>query len=56
MRVAARVGLTGMDTENLYFYSYDSAANSFRLIAEPNYRVDANGFLWFNTDRAVVLL
>jgi len=51
VRVAARVDLTGMDVEGLYFYSYDSAANTFRLIVEPNYRIDANGFLWFNTDR-----
>jgi len=49
VRVAARVDLTGMDAESLYFYSYDRAANTFRLIAEPNYRIDANGFLWFNT-------
>jgi len=51
VRVAARVDLNGMDADNLYFYSYDSTANTFRLIAEPNYRVDSNGFLWFNTDR-----
>jgi len=51
VRVAARVDLTGKDTDNLYFYNFDREANTFRLIAEPNDRVDANGFLWFNTDR-----
>ncbi|MCL2857765.1 MAG: InlB B-repeat-containing protein, partial [Oscillospiraceae bacterium] len=49
VRVAARVDLAGMDVENLYFYNFDREANTFRLIAEPNYRVDGNGFLHFNT-------
>jgi len=49
-RVAARIDLTGMDVENLYFYSYNREANTFRPIAEPNYRIDANGFLHYNTN------
>jgi len=51
VRAAARVDLTGKDTDNLYFYNFDREANTFRLIAEPNDRVDSNGFLWFNVDR-----
>jgi len=51
VRAAARVDLTGKDTDNLYFYTFDREANTFRLIAEPNDRVDSNGFLWFNVDR-----
>jgi len=50
VRVAARVDLTGKDTDNLYFYNFDREANTFRLIANPNDRVDANGFLWFDKD------
>jgi len=50
VRVAARVDLTGMDADNLYFYSYDSAENRFRRIPEPNHRVDVNGFLHFSVD------
>ncbi|MCL2589066.1 MAG: InlB B-repeat-containing protein, partial [Oscillospiraceae bacterium] len=57
VRAAARVDLTGMDAENLRFYNYDRAANTFRPIAAPNYRVDANGFLWFSVEQggAVVI-
>ena len=51
VRAATRVDLTGMDVENLRFYSYDRAANTFRPIAVPNYRVDANGFLWFSVEQ-----
>jgi len=51
VRAAARVDLTGMDAENLRFYSFDRAANTFRPIAAPNYRVDGNGFLWFDTQQ-----
>ena len=52
VRVAARVDLAEMDAENLAFYNYDRVTNTFRQIREPNYRVDANGFLHFSTDRA----
>jgi len=48
---AARIDLTGKDTDNLYVYTYDRASNTFRLIAEPNDRIDSNGFLWFSKDR-----
>jgi len=50
VRVAARVDLTGMNANNLVFYNFDSATNTFRIIARPDYRIDTNGFLWFNTD------
>jgi len=50
IRVAARVDFTGMSTGNLYFYSYDRGANTFRRIANPNHRIDGNGFIHFNTD------
>ena len=50
VRAAARVDLTGMNANNLYFYNYDRATNMFRLIAAPNYRIDANGYVHFNTD------
>jgi hypothetical protein len=49
VQVAARVDLTGMNTANLVFYSYNQATNSFRRIAAPEYRIDANGFLHFTT-------
>jgi len=49
VRVAARVDLTGMDTGNLHFYSYDDQTNRTVRIPTPNYHVDASGFLHFST-------
>jgi len=49
VRVAARVNLADMNIQNLVFYSYDRASNSYRRIANPAYRIDANGFLHFTT-------
>ena len=46
--VAARLS-PDMDTANLVFYTYDREANRFTLIANPNARVDSNGFVHFNT-------
>ncbi|MFV0399922.1 MAG: beta strand repeat-containing protein [Oscillospiraceae bacterium] len=47
--IAAKVDLTGMSTSNLYFYSYDSTKNSIVPITQPNYWVDSNGYLRFET-------
>ena len=49
VHIAAKVDLTGMDTQSLYFYSYDKKANSYKRIANPNYWIDTNGFLHFTT-------
>lgn len=37
IQTAARVGLSGMDTENLYFYSYDKKANTYKNLEKPAY-------------------
>ena len=52
VEIAAKVDLTGMDTENLYFYSYDKASNSYKRIEKPNYWIDKNGYLHFTTELA----
>ena len=52
VQIAARVDLTGMDTENLYFYSYDKKANSYKRIEKPAYWIDKNGYLRFTTEYA----
>lgn len=52
VRIAARVDLSGMDTKNLYFYSYDKATNSYRRIEKPAYWIDKNGYLHFTTEYA----
>jgi len=49
MHIAARVSLTGMDVDNLYFYSYNPATHTFVRIQNPRYWVDTNGYLRFNT-------
>lgn len=48
-KVAAKLDLTGFDTENLYIYRYDKQTNTYSLINTP-YRIDANGYLHFHTD------
>ena len=50
--IAAKVDLTGMDTSNLYFYSYDKATNTYRRIEKPAYWIDKNGYLRFTTELA----
>lgn len=54
--IAAKADLTGMNTTNLYFYSYDRAANSISAIAQPNYWVDSNGYLRFETSVLVTII
>ncbi len=50
--VAAKLDLAGMDTANLYFYYYDPVTNSYIRIENPEYRIDANGYLHFKTEYA----
>jgi len=47
--IAARLNTSEMDRKNLYFYCYDKRKNSYMRIANPNYYVDKNGYLHFNT-------
>lgn len=47
--IAVKADLTGLDTDNLVFTSYDLAQNTIRVISNPNYSIDANGYLHFNT-------
>lgn len=47
--IAAKVDLSGMNTQNLYFYAYSSANNSYDRITAPAYYVDSAGYLHFNT-------
>ena len=50
--IAAKVNLTGMDTENLHFYSYNKTTNTYAPIAKSNYHIDAHGYLHFETNLA----
>lgn len=52
VEIAAKVDLTGMDTKNLVFYSYDKATNAYRRIEKPAYWIDTNGYLHFYTELA----
>ncbi|GHU80831.1 hypothetical protein FACS1894191_6930 [Clostridia bacterium] len=46
-KIAAKI-----DPTTLYFYSYDSATNTYRQIKDPNCWVDKNGYLHFDTELA----
>lgn len=52
VKIAAKVNLPGDSIENLSFYSYNSADNTFKAINAPKYWVDTNGYLHFYTDLA----
>ena len=52
VEIAAKVDLTGMDTNRLYFYSYNAASNTYRRIENPAYWIDSNGYLRFTTEYA----
>lgn len=47
--IAAKVDLSNMNTQNLYFYAYNSENNSYDRITAPAYYVDSAGYLHFNT-------
>ena len=49
--VAAKVDLEGLNTKNLYFYSYDKATNSYERITTRHW-IDTNGYLRFTTTLA----
>ena len=50
--VAAKIDLSDADTQNLCFYSYNRATNSYQRIAAPAYWIDENGYLRFTTPYA----
>ena len=52
VRAAARLDTPGMDAGNLVFYAYDRQTNLYRRILNPNYRIDANGYVHFDTSIA----
>jgi|GEM_PF-4032331 len=52
VQIAARLDLTGMETNSLCFYSYDKKTNAYKRIEKPAYRTDKNGYLHFTTELA----
>lgn len=50
--IATKIDLTGMDTKNLYFYSYDKETNCYQRVKNPDYWIDQNGYLHFTTPYA----
>ena len=46
--IAAKFNTT-LNAQNLAFYVYDRTANTFRRIQSPNYRIDSNGYVHFDT-------
>lgn len=52
VEIAAKVNLTGMDTKNLCFYSYNSGTKTYNRIEKPLYWIDRNEYLHFTTELA----
>jgi uncharacterized repeat protein (TIGR02543 family) len=49
INIAAKIDLTGMDTENLFFYRYNVETNSYTRLTSVQYSIDGNGYLHFMT-------
>ncbi|MCL2034446.1 MAG: hypothetical protein FWG94_06905 [Oscillospiraceae bacterium] len=49
--IAARLN-PELNTDNLTFYAYDRETNTYKQIREPNYRIDSNGYVHFQTTLA----
>jgi len=49
IEVAAKLDLSGLDVENLFFYAYHPESNTYREIERPQHWVDSRGFLHFYT-------
>lgn len=47
--VAVKVDLSNLDVENLHFFVYNRETNTYVTLTEPNYYIDANGYLHFDT-------
>ena len=57
LRVAVKLDLSDIDTDNLYFYAYRSSTNSYYKIKAPSYKIDDHSYLYFNMpmERTVVI-
>jgi uncharacterized protein YkwD len=51
VKIAVKLDAT-LKKDNLKFYSYDKAANTYKQILTPNYTVDTNGYVHFTTELA----
>lgn|GEM_PF-2403236 len=51
VKIAAKIA-PALNTDNLVFYLYDSATNSYQKIANPKHRTDSNGYVHFSTSQA----
>lgn len=49
LEIAAKLDLTGLNTESLVFYSYDVKTNTYTRLENTSYWVEANGYLHFRT-------
>ena len=51
--VAAKADVSKLDpSKTWYFYSYNPKTNTYCRIKNPNYKMDNNGYIHFNTSRA----
>lgn len=47
--VVARADLSKLNTDTLYFYTYNRSANTFDPVPAPNHRIDKHGYLHLTT-------
>lgn len=56
VQVSAKVNLKKLDTQSLHFYSVNRVANTYVQIENPNYSIDDNGYLTFQTTEGGTML
>lgn len=56
VQLAAKVELSGMNQDNLRFYTYDTAANRYDPLEVASYTVDKNDYLRFSTSTGGVII
>ncbi len=54
--VAAKLDSRLAGAEALYFYSYDTTANTYRRLPITEYWIDANGYVHFNTNTGGIIV
>lgn len=56
VEIAVKADLTGMDSSNLHFYSYNLEDNTYRPLSIASSYVNSSGFLVFSTDTGGLLV
>jgi hypothetical protein len=54
--ISAKLNFSGMDTRNLYFYSYNPSTNKYKRLTGTNAKIDQNSYIQFQTESANMII